>query len=731
MAFIKDYNPKYDDIFLYDSSNTGMPIGLNPNHELYRYKNFISAINCRVRQWSQINPDYPSGPPVGTPLSQYPNYYNNGQSLHWWISPTLIGSCIHYQGTLPSDVAGSRDLSKKTRVLQDSNIRYFWSDLNFNGFTGYGPFYNIYNCVSSSDVRTTNIESRYFSGSPEIPGFTTGNTFYKVLPTDFGVLEQVTPRQRNLNPVKIISIHSILQNTFGTDVLVNKEYVFPYNFYIWDGQDRIIPITVSVTLEYYLKENSINYTINVHTTGDRYITGYFGDSSSLLIYKTNSELYLVGHAPTVGGIITHANEIYPVNEYFVNKNVAPSNIVYSLNSQPVGATAAKISTLNTSLSNTSLNFSNKIVQLQSGITPTITYDVISSFADYGMSNAVLDLIVPTLQSNNIKPGLVLYNTPFLEALGTGGQINAFNQSLYSTSLSNELNSWTSANNKNSYFGSYPYQIMMDFEISLMFGPYGFVYGTEFIGDWTKNSIELMNELINASQFTKSVTPNSIVYHYDCPYIPRYAYGTSIDLLAASNSPEYISIIRQFTEKCLYIKDSVDLFDIGTYNAFYENAVAYKQATYDSWLVERFKALNTPVFYGKKKQISASFVLYPGSDNDIPYPNSLSDVQNLGRLIFTNNFMQNRLFSVAKSYGFTNLFLWENWLYRVMIAQSSPATTDVYLTRKTFNDLFYDLDHSDNGYNLTDNTTWSSPAAQTKMYQAVLTKTVQLANLFRS
>ena len=46
--------------------------------------------------------------------------------------------------------------------------------------------------------------------------------------------------------------------------------------------------------------------------------------------------------------------------------------------------------------------------------------------------------------------LKLYNTPFLEALGTGGQINAFNQSLYSTSLSNELNSWTSANNKNSY-----------------------------------------------------------------------------------------------------------------------------------------------------------------------------------------------------------------------------------------------------------------------------------------
>ena len=91
--------------------------------------------------------------------------------------------------------------------------------------------------------------------------------------------------------------------------------------------------------------------------------------------------------------------------------------------------------------------------------------------------------------------------------------------------------------------------------------------------------------------------------------------------------------------------------------------------------------------------------------------------------------QNRLFSVAKSYGFTNLFLWENWLYRVMIAQSSPATTDVYLTRKTFNDLFYDLDHSDNGYNLTDNTTWSSPAAQTKMYQAVLTKLKKM-NIFK-
>ena len=196
--FIKDYNPKIDDVFLYDESNSGYPIGLNPSSPLYPYRKSLLPINVRSRDYSpyQKNPDYPDGPPAGTSLKQYPNYYNNNQVLSWWISSSTLGSCIHYTPTKPSDSPSLIPIRKKTTLVDERSLKY-WKDLNFDDLETYSNFYNIYTHVPANLVRTTNIESYYFPGSPEISGFGTGATFYQVSKRDYGFLTLVSGAYKN------------------------------------------------------------------------------------------------------------------------------------------------------------------------------------------------------------------------------------------------------------------------------------------------------------------------------------------------------------------------------------------------------------------------------------------------------------------------------------------------------------------------------------------------------
>lgn len=351
--FVNEYNPTYDDIFLYDNTNTGYPIGLNSNHELYPLREYLSAVSLRPRAWTNLNPNYPSGPPVGTPLSQYPNYYNTANPLLWWIDEYNIGGCVHYMGTRPSD--SFTDFIKKT-TLQDSNLKRFWSDYNFNSTTDYGPVYNIYNCVSSGLTgATAYLIPIYFTGSPEIPGYAIGNTYYQVLSRDFGIIEQVPPKiKRTLKTLKTISITSLAELS-GVSYSFGESIKLTSNLYMWDGQDRIVPIELTIHCEFPNKQlNELNFTVEV--SGSRVGFSYNGDSSSLILFKHNNALFIVSHI-TSGGLnpagYSHNSYFYPINTYFLNNNILKSNWVYSSSIETVGATLGGINNI-TSLLQTAL-----------------------------------------------------------------------------------------------------------------------------------------------------------------------------------------------------------------------------------------------------------------------------------------------------------------------------------------------------------------------------------------
>lgn len=363
--FILNYNPKIHDIFLYDETNSGYPVGLNPGHPLYGYKKSLMAIGARSRTYSeyQKNPDYPNGPPAGTSLKQYPNYYNNNQVLSWWISEDTLGSSVHYTPTKPSDSPQTPPVSKKT-TLQDSRTLKFWENLNFSSFEDYTNFYNIYTHVPSNLVRTTNIDSRYFSGSPEIPGFATGSTFYQVSNKDYGFLHLISGAYKNTNYLKTISLASLMRSK-GINIKLETEYYLYNDCYLWDGQDRVIPVSLKILFDGdYLTQTVIVFSDVIQKVWD-------GDSSGLLLYADGNDLFSIGHILSFsvenGNIIVncvlHNNEKYPVLNYLVNNNLVGSNYIVSKSTETVGASSGGITALNISLSNALTIANNKLAEL--------------------------------------------------------------------------------------------------------------------------------------------------------------------------------------------------------------------------------------------------------------------------------------------------------------------------------------------------------------------------------
>lgn len=363
--FIANYNPKIDDVFLYDETNSGFPIALNPGHPLYGYKNSLMAIGARSRTYSeyQKNPDFPDGPPAGTSLKQYPNYYNNNQVLCWWIGSTILGSSVHYTGTKPSDSSNLKGFSKKT-TLQDNRTLKFWKDDTFSELEQYTNFYNIYTHVPSNLVRTTNIDSYYFNGSAEIPGFASGATFYQISNKDYGFLNLVSGTNKNKNYLRTISLAE-LTKLKGIDIRLGSTYFLYNDFYLWDGQDRVIPVSVKISFD------SNFSTLTVDAYSDRIQKIWDGDSSGLLLYGNGNELFSVGHTLSYSisnGVIyvqcvVHNNEKYPVLEYSVNNKLIGSNYIVSTSAQTVGASLGGISNLNDSVAAALTTSTNKVAQL--------------------------------------------------------------------------------------------------------------------------------------------------------------------------------------------------------------------------------------------------------------------------------------------------------------------------------------------------------------------------------
>lgn len=387
--FVNDYNPLYDDVFLY-SGFTGNPVGLNPNHPLYNTcKEYFLSYSARPRVYDVINPNYPSGPPANVPQSQYPNYWNNQTALSWFISTTLMQGCIHFSNAsyYPSDSPGYNSIvfRAKKSGLTAPNYFPFLSGPTSASIVYYGPFYNMYNYVRPSDLYDTiGLPYLYFTGSPEVPGSVTGATYYQVSPYDIGILDQVTPVSRTVGtPVQDISIPNLIETlgyTFEYFTLNNQSvgysgyvninnYTIKENIWVWDSQDRLIPAYVYLTFD-NIDEGEWSFKI----FGSRIGYGWNHDSSTTVFWYNNNKIYKLGH---VNGLSTHTDEgifynslfgsvhtshIFPTNRYFIDQNMFGITHMYNTSGSTLGAYGPDI---NSMVSGLSASISNALTTLSS------------------------------------------------------------------------------------------------------------------------------------------------------------------------------------------------------------------------------------------------------------------------------------------------------------------------------------------------------------------------------
>lgn len=387
--YFPNYDPTLHDVYLYGPSNTGLPIGLNPNCILYDCRNCYSAISLRSRAFSvEIKPV-----PPGTPTSMLPNYYNIGLPLLKSKSERTVTVAIHFMANKPSDVlgGGSAQLTKYTGFSGPNPITSisFWKP-DFSGFTSYGPWTSSYNCVPLEDApETVGLQiPTYFSGSPEVPGFGSGETFYQISSADYGFMDLLNANQEMVQtPLQNIHPYSILtdyQKNNLSDYLVpttnNNTSILTYfvpvtDVYIWDGNDKIVPVDY---IEFYFNKNgpaSIQDSVqNSLTQVAAYVAGStiaVGDSSSAFLYKSGNTFYEFGqglgiysrtyNGITYGGIVgpVTSGSFYPSYEFLKNKNLNENHYRISNTNDVILATNGIFTNVNNLLSQIVAQAQNK------------------------------------------------------------------------------------------------------------------------------------------------------------------------------------------------------------------------------------------------------------------------------------------------------------------------------------------------------------------------------------
>jgi hypothetical protein len=102
---ITSYVPATDDLYLYGAGNSGFPIGWNPSHALYPFRESLQWIGVAARQVA-VGPDafdyldgdfgVPPEPPGGTPLAQLPNWFTPRYPSLSFVSPRLAVGAMHF-----------------------------------------------------------------------------------------------------------------------------------------------------------------------------------------------------------------------------------------------------------------------------------------------------------------------------------------------------------------------------------------------------------------------------------------------------------------------------------------------------------------------------------------------------------------------------------------------------------------------------------------------------------
>ena len=318
-------------------------------------------------------------------MTSLPNYYNIGSPLSFVAGEKSLLGCVHFVANKPSD---GPKYTGTTTAFPYLSID-LWNN-TLTGFCSYGPLTGIYNCVPLDRLGggpTAYSPLVYFPGSPEIPGFGTGATFYQMLASDVGFMDIIGSGSTFNQPItKKISLSTLFQELIEQGMTAeyynepsNNSFnvrIPAVNTYFWDGNDKVIPVD-SITYGYlinvipstsYYQISPTSCFAEFHEIDGKLYGIWVGDSSSPLIYMKNNSLYFVAEAISVADAIIsgvmyrraemrlHVAETLPLYDY-VGPLIDKNHYSTPLHQGLTLATQSDFNTLQTTLNNfnTSVN----------------------------------------------------------------------------------------------------------------------------------------------------------------------------------------------------------------------------------------------------------------------------------------------------------------------------------------------------------------------------------------
>jgi len=327
--------------------------------------------------------------------------------------------------------------------------------------------------------------------------------------------------------------------------------------------------------------------------------------------------------------------------------------------------------------------------------------------------------IPPMLSNNIKYGQLIYQNEVSDSIGADFTVN---QTLYKTLLQSSLAQFNGNTANKNYFGNYPYHLVLDYESNM----------TEYIGGDVdpipgSSCAKAINLLNNVLTYTKEVSPNSLVYQYNCPGLPYYFLftegnactwaGKSNAVSGASYEAEKTRLLTQQQTKIALFKANTDRIDIEAYPKYTDafkfakdTDAASAQVIYYGCSSAAQGLLNSPT-RNIPVQIFTSYTVADGSEYVLTGTASnamtgYTSLQNYQSLVSFNPHLGIYTLKPATDAGVKKMFLWYPLQYTINIAKFAAgncwgvlpgnqgiAGSYIYQARKILNDLWCDTQTS--------------------------------------
>ncbi|MDI1345259.1 MAG: hypothetical protein PSV22_14325 [Pseudolabrys sp.] len=286
--FLGGYDPVTDDLYEYDGSNSGWPVGWNGNHALMPYRYQLQWVGLAKRKVAAdgdanyygraglITP--PRQIPGGTPAAQLPNYYTYRYPSMTFLGTNFAVGAMHFwDGNVTV-----RNRPVTANIWATPEIRFLMGDGAIETRAN-ADFLGSYNQVSSVDVAMSDMGVFEYAGaSPAVGPF---------MPT-----------------VRI------------------DTYPFPLDGWLLERQGRAIACAIEPLGASSNKPNQSIFRAKFTTTG-RELQVAEGDSGSVFVAVIDGAVHYVGHLTGVlnqvtpqgiGYVNVAANRTLPSAAYFAS-----------------------------------------------------------------------------------------------------------------------------------------------------------------------------------------------------------------------------------------------------------------------------------------------------------------------------------------------------------------------------------------------------------------------------